>query len=148
STASGVTGTWHLDLTPMIEAQKGPILAGLKQQMAMMKQGMDALTPDQRDQAMKAALEQVPAEQRDLVKAMFAGEKEGEAAVVKMLNEQMGKIKTEFVIKDDKTWSGEATTPGKTDKMTGSWTQDGNTITLKTETKDGKPAAGEDAKSL
>lgn len=146
--SGGVTGTWHMDLEPLIEAQKGPMLAGVKAQAEMMRKSFDALPADQRDQAKAIAMKQIPEEQRGLLEALLAGEKQGAEMAEKMLREQMAGMKADLTINADGTFRGEFAAFGETDVTTGTWTMSGSDLTFTPKTKNGKPAEGDDAKTL
>jgi hypothetical protein len=146
--ASGIEGTWHVDLKPMVDAQKPALMEMIRGQMAAMKQ-LDSLPPEQREQAIKMAEEQVPAEYRDLMHAMLKGEAEGAKAVEKMIEDKLKDAKATIQVKGDNTWTGEFSGMGEAEeKVAGTWTKDGDNFTFTTKTKNGQPASGDDAKSM
>jgi hypothetical protein len=150
--ASGVTGTWHLDLSALVAAQKAQMMPAIRQQMQMVKEQMkqfEALPADQRAEAEKAVMDQVPPEQRDIAKAMMQGDQAGEAAIERMVDAQMGKISGTLEVNSDKSFTTDFHMGAeKTEKRVGTWSQDGANYTFVTKTKDGQPVDAEEAKPL
>ncbi len=66
-------------------------------------------------------------------------------AALAMIKQGLKDMKATLVIKSDGTWAGSAAMPGKPkEEGSGTWTMDGDKLTMVTTMKDGKPATEEE----
>jgi len=92
------------------------------------------------DELVKQSLAQMPEEQRKMMND----------TMLKGMKEMMSKMDIEVVFKaDGKTTMKSSGIPNQADETgEGTWTLDGTKLTVKTTMKNGKPATGEDAKTM
>jgi len=144
----GVLGTWKMDISPMVDAQRGPMMDQLKAQFAEATAKMKDATPEQLVEIKKVALEQVPPDMKPLAEAFFVSEDAAKAVAEKMLAEKMSSIHGTLELKSGGVFSASMQMGPEKQDMSGEWKQDGDKITMTAKIKDGKPVTGEDAKSV
>ena len=101
---------------------------------------------EQQEMARKMILEQAPAEHRDLMEAFLRSPAEGRALAMKKAKDQMKGLTYDVEFKADKTWTGHGAGMGDSHKVSGTWSLEGDQLTIVTTTKNEKPATGDDAK--
>lgn len=145
---AGPVGLWTIDIEPMVAKQRGPILATLKTQMTAIQEQLKGLSGEDQAKARQMALEAVPAELKDLTTAMMTSEAAGIEAVNKMLAEKLGGVDATFDIKSGGTFTSSMSMGPDKQTVEGTWTLEGEKLTLTATKKDGKPPEGRAKKPL
>ena len=145
---AGAVGTWTIDMEPMIAQQRGPLLETLKTQMKAIQEQLKGLSGADQAKARDMALEAVPAELKDLTTAMLTSEAAGIQAVNKMLAEKLGGLEATLEIKSGGAFTSAFAMGASTQRIEGTWTLQGDKLTLTATKKDGKPPEGKDKEPL
>lgn len=145
---AGPVGLWTIDIEPMVAKQRGPLLATLKTQMTAIQEQLKGLSGEDQAKAREMALAAVPAELKELTTAMLTSEAAGIEAVNKMLAEKLGGIDATFDIKSGGTFTSSMSMGPDKQTVEGTWTLEGEKLTLTATKKDGKPPEGRAKKPL
>ncbi len=145
---AGPVGVWTIDVEPMIATQRGPMLESVKTQVAAIQAQLKGLSGAEQAQARETALAAVPAELKDVAVAMLTSEAAGLEAVNKLLAERLGGVDATFDIKSGGTFTSSMSMGPDAQRVEGTWTKEGDTLTFTATTKDGKPPEGRAKKPL